>query len=277
MVKRYRKPPITPEQRRDWLRRYEDGETQIHIVQEDHVDIRTVRKQIEMARAEREAKDARTLVLRSAIEQHYGDMLRYAERLDAAIRADTEIEQEPDDPFVESALRQHLPRSILWQHIARRKTLRQDEVSQRRRLGDVVRGAAEADGVLSSLARAVNGDIIQRVTEAVMVQVPVWLDGNMESSFKDRLSYQSEKEGLVNPMFGLAHMGVMEETLARKEMPRVRRALEDLERRAKNSPEFAGLRSTAEELKGLNEKIREELAVIRLRRIVPGKCSFCPL
>ena len=51
MVKRIKKPAITPEVRLDWLRRYEeDRESPPQIAEKDKVDVRTVRRHITLAR-----------------------------------------------------------------------------------------------------------------------------------------------------------------------------------------------------------------------------------
>ena len=81
MAKRIRKPAIKPEQRLDWLRRYEDGESPPKIAENDKVDVRTVRKHIEMAKQEREVKEARSMVLRNALELHYRDLCDCAKKL----------------------------------------------------------------------------------------------------------------------------------------------------------------------------------------------------
>ena len=76
MAKRVKKPPVKPEKRLEWLQRFEkDGETLTHIAETDKFDIRTVRKHVELARMERDVHQARTEVLRNALESHYSDLL----------------------------------------------------------------------------------------------------------------------------------------------------------------------------------------------------------
>ena len=82
MAKRIKKPPIKPEVRRDWLRRNEEnGESPPQIAAQDGYDVRTVRKQIDLAKQEREAREARIVVLRDAMQRHYDDLRKYAEEL----------------------------------------------------------------------------------------------------------------------------------------------------------------------------------------------------
>ena len=53
--------------------------------------------------------------------------------------------------------------------------------------------------------------------------------------------------------------------------------LEDFEKDIRNSESFLKLKQTDDELSRTNRKLHEEISVIWLRRIVPGKCKFCPL
>ena len=114
MSKRIKKPTVKLEQRVQWLRRYEAGESAARIADSDEFDVRTVRRHIEEARQEREVREATVMVLRSALENHYADLCRLAEKLDAEIAREEPIYSLLGDDRMLSALKQHLPRSTLW-------------------------------------------------------------------------------------------------------------------------------------------------------------------
>jgi len=57
----------------------------------------------------------------------------------------------------------------------------------------------------------------------------------------------------------------------------VRDVLEDLESNIRGWEVYSELEKIITEIGRLRRKLREELAVIRLRRIVPGRCKYCPL
>ncbi len=79
MRRRTKKPAVRPEVRRQWLRRFEEyGESPPEISKADGYDVRTVRKQIEYAREERELREARAMVLRNDLERHYSDLCEFA-------------------------------------------------------------------------------------------------------------------------------------------------------------------------------------------------------
>jgi hypothetical protein len=278
MAKRIKKAAIRPEQRRDWLRRQEEQEESTPaIALQDNYDVRTVRKAIELARAEREMREARTLVLRNAIEKHYKDLRQYAERMDGEVLGTDSSAPSSDNDFVESALKQHLPRSPIWSLQSKRKALKEKEVEQRQRLKQSVENSVGRHSQLATLSTYGLSGVIPGVAAAIMVEVGIWTRGDADSSFKDRLTYEPVNAGTVNPRFGVAHLGAMDEEIARREMPKVRRALEELEISTKDSIEFRDLAKTLADLKQVDRKLREELAIIRLRRIVPGRCKYCPL
>ena len=112
--KRIKKPNVKSKQRQDWFERHGKGETIRQIAEADDFDERTVRKHVSTAREEREAAGARSAVLRNAMEQHYADLCGFAERLLSSLEGRKPYTYSERDEYLNSALRQHLPRSPLW-------------------------------------------------------------------------------------------------------------------------------------------------------------------
>ena len=87
MKRRTKKDPVKPDKRHEWLRRNEqNGESPPQIAAADGFDVRTVRKQIQIAREEREAREARGAVLRNAVELHYKDLCGVAEDVKTQVK-----------------------------------------------------------------------------------------------------------------------------------------------------------------------------------------------
>ncbi len=119
-MKRTRKPPVRPEVARQWLKRNEqDGESPPQIAQSDGYDVRTVRRQLETMRQEREVRETRQIVFRQALEKHYVDIYSFAEKLRAEIssREPSRVSRLIRDDPMWKALREHLPRSPIWASI----------------------------------------------------------------------------------------------------------------------------------------------------------------
>jgi hypothetical protein len=278
MAKRNRKPPIKPEVRRDWLRRNEEnGETPPQIAAEDRYDVRTVRKQIDLAKQEREAREARSIVLRNALERHYDDLRKFAEKLNSEISGAGNVPVSPDDDLMEAALRQHLPRSPIWGYMLKRQNLQQRADEEQKKLERVIEESVKPDRRLTPLINAGLDGIVHGTVAVLIAEVKQWSHGNTEYSLKDTLVMEPAGEGLVNPRFGFSHIGIMEVKYSERYVKIVHDVLGDLEFRLKNSEDYRNLEKTIAEIGRLGRKLREELAVVRLRRIVPGRCKYCPL
>jgi hypothetical protein len=278
MAKRTRKPPIKPEVRRDWLRRNEeDGESPPQIAVKDKFDVRTVRKQIDLAKQEREAREARSVVLRNALERHYDDLRKFAEKLNSEISGAGNVPSSPDDDLMEAALRQHLPRSPIWGYMSKRQNLQQRADEEQQKLEMVTEESVKADHRLTSLINAGLDGIVLGIVAVLVAEAKQWSHGNTGYSLKDSLVMEPAGEGLVNPRFGFSHMGIMEVEHSERYVKIVHDVLEDLESRLRDWEDYRNLEKTVAEIGRLGRKLREELAVVRLRRIVPGRCKYCPL
>ncbi|MBN2543753.1 hypothetical protein JXI42_12880 [bacterium] len=278
MAKRIKKPPIRPEIRRNWLKRHEDeGESPPQIAEKDHYDVRTVRKQIELAKQEREVREARSIVLRDALEKHYEDLRKYAEKLNSQIIGTGDSVYSLDDDFIESALRQHLPRSPLWAYLSKWQSLQQRVIEEQQKIEENISEVVKKEPRLKSLADSGFNDIVPGIVAVLDAEVKQWLNGNLDYTLKDSLIMEPVEKGLVNPRIGFSHMGLMDKEVATENMGIAQDVLADLETRVKVIQEYIDLEKTKAEIRRLRIKLREELAVIRLRRIVPGRCKYCPL
>src|SRR3990172_13244490 len=103
-----KKPPVTPETYRGWLGRVERGESARAIAEAEHYDLRTVRKNIERTRQEQEMKEARSAVLRQALERHYEDLIAFAGKLQQALGGQT-VPLPARSDRMWAALQKHLP------------------------------------------------------------------------------------------------------------------------------------------------------------------------
>ena len=80
-------------------KRYEQGETPPQIAERDEFDVRTVRKHIELARQERDVQQARSGVLRDALENHYRDLLETARNVEKQMSGEVLVSLEKEQPL----------------------------------------------------------------------------------------------------------------------------------------------------------------------------------
>jgi hypothetical protein len=278
MAKRICKPPVPVELRRDWLRRHEENnESPPQIAAKDGFDVRTVRKHLDLAKDEREVHEARSNVLRNAMEHHYQDLLNYTELLNHRIFGSDKAPVLNDEDLIESALRQHLPRSPIWNLMLKLNRLEQQVETQRLLVTSFFEGLVNSDKGLATLCIAGRNDITARIIEILHYQAGQWSHGNQGFSLSNNPLVESAGKGLVNIRYAQFAFDKIEASHTDEVSQTLQTLTGDLEARLKNSEVYAGLEKLWVETKHTKRKLREELAVIRFRRIVPGRCRYCPL
>jgi len=273
VAKRVKKPPVELERRLDWLRRYEQGESPPEIAKSDHFDVRTVRRHIEQAKQEREVKEARSMVLRNALEKHYKDMCDYAQRLDSEIIGKTVETWSVHDEQIRAALRQHLPRSPIWAYLNQFATLPQRIAKLKDEADKKLEEAVKSDSRLATLVSDGEIGVIPGIIVALSLQIEQRPQGISRLNLEDDLIQESAEEGFVNLRYGIAQMGKVK----KEYVTIIREVLQDWESRLKDWEEFRKLEKCFVELRRVKANLRDQLAVIILRRIVPGRCRYCPL
>lgn len=273
MPKRIKKPPVKPEVRRDWLRRYEAGETPPKIAEADEFDVRTVRKHIDLARREREVQEARSTVLRNALEQHYRDLWEAAEKLDSQIAAEKGITLPIDRDRLLGALREHLPRIPLWKNLQRWNGTLDDLANLEKNIRQRLQQETTSNHRLQEVSSQPAGSIANGIVEALVFQMKSWARGWKGLDVGTDIHLKPADKGFVTLQYGSFHMGLVEEHNAE----RVREVLGDFETKTVHWEETEEMEKLFKRLETLQKNMRDGLAVIILRRIVPGKCKYCPL
>ncbi len=82
-----------------------------------------------------------------------------------------------------------------------------------------------------------------------------------------------KESGLVKIEYGAFLIGDQDE----KEVGNIRSMIEDWQQRVISWQEYNDLKKYTDRLLEIKDRIRDELAVIILRRRVPGHCRYCPL
>ncbi len=274
MKKRVKKLTVKPEQGRDWLERSESGESVPHIADDDGYDVRTIRKHIELAKQEREVATARAAVLRNALQQHYGDLRGFAERLLARIEGRDDLQFSENDEYFKTALKQHLPRSPIWPNLNKHERLLEEIAGLKDRIKNRVEFEVDADTRLKSTLSPEENGVIPGIKSALLFQVDRWSQGYEGLNVDENLVAEPAKE----EEFVELHYGFSRMNLVRKEhVATVREALKDFESSIKQWGEYLELEKECAEDRRVKQSLKDELVVIKLKRIVPGRCRFCPL
>lgn len=274
MERRTRKPPVKPEVRREWLRRYEeDGESPPGIAKSNGFDVRTVRRQIELAREEREVREARSHVLRNALESHYADLCRLAEKLKSEIGKEGALSPLLRDEPMWSALRQHLPRSPLWKYLVKRDQLQEELADLLAVVKALLKETAESDPRLKTLSSPEREAVINFVIEATAYQMADRSRGREGLDIESHFRVETTAEGLVSIHYGRFQA----DNVQHQHVELVKDVLTDYEVKVTSLQQYEEMRRLFSALERLKRQLTDELDIIIYRRIVPGRCKYCPM
>ena len=258
--------------RRAWLDSYEHGQRLDQIAKEAARAERTVKDQIDRARHEREQDQVRAGLLRDAYQQHFTDLMNWAQDL-----LQRTVESNPQGlwaledrraSMLRSALRSHLPKSVLW-----------------RACDDW----AEASRQLEAVSQDIRHRITRRVRDRLQVHLPeVLVDGFRESLWfavrqvasghnLSHMGYKIERAAggasLGWGAYGLAS-GVQDD----RKLQEVKEAHGLLvgELARADSNEVARVGAGIGRFDEARDTTEEEVESLLLRRMPGGQCHLCP-
>jgi hypothetical protein len=264
---------VTSEQRQEWLRRYEAGESAAKIAQSANVDVRTVRRHIDEARQEKEIREARLTVLRSALEQHYSDLVELAKNLDSQVAREERVPTSLRENPMWLALKQHLPRSPLWSYLNKWENMLNELAALENNAKNRLKAEVESRPALSAASSAGMEAAINGIASALVFHMKSAARGSTVLNVDKDLIAEPAGEGLFDIRYGFAEIG----RANKEQFEVIRETLKDMESEIVKWEEYSNFQKLFGELDHLKKNLRDELAVIILRRIVPGRCIYCPI
>lgn len=273
MVKRIKKPPVTPEKRLDWLRRNEEfGETPPRLADADDFDVRTVRSHLDRARRERDRKQARISFAKDSMEKHHQDLCNIAENLLPKVLAKEVLDLDFSENLYLQAMRQHLTRSPLWNKI---KSWNNTLSAIEKIKGDV------RNRLLKSLKRTelsrIKPDESEGVVSSAIValahQFEQWTRGSKGLNIKQDWTIEERRDGEISIRYGFSHFGWIQES----DLATIIKILGRYEKQIRKWPEYQEMEKQIKDLKELGVFIRTEFKGIIIRRVLPGSCAYCPI
>lgn len=273
MKKKYKKPAVQPEKAREWLKRYEEqSESMPEIAKRDFYDIRTVRKQIEKARIDRELHDVRQQILKDTLEKHYADLRSFVKEL--ASKADINKPQRAfysyKDKPLWNGLRQHQSRIRLWRDLERWDRVAAYFNDTIENLRKKIKKEATSKPSLAFIPGKQQTGLHMGFIEAMIFHLQLKAQGyDGIGSFP----YNSVKtENVIRVEKGAFTLAVVPE----EKVDEVKRLLDNLLVRATKWPEYDVLVKYSSDLARTKKSIDKETTKIILRRMLPGRCVYCP-
>ena len=276
---------VSEEDRRDWLAKYEEGNTLKTIAEAAKRPVRTVKENIERAKHNRDHALVRAGLLKDAMTHHYRDLFRVAEQVRDRSRSRAELEltsftesaavsdiltvDELQTSLLMDALREHVPRSPLW------KACDEWDGYNRQALAAAREIRKDAKGVVTKLAsRKQSLPINPEGFAASLWQAALaFLDGDDLSERKYVKDETSVGHVLV---WGATSLGGPSpddqrfDAIKRVHRKKVRRYTPDGHTMVNTLGQAIRGRMEA------RDSVEEEVEGLILRRILPGECRLCP-
>lgn len=277
MKKRTRKPPVEPAVAREWLRRHQEaGESVAEIARTAGFDVRTVKKQLERMHREREAREARQLVLKGVLERHYADLCSFAEKMRADVKSYPPSSVSPlqrNDPLW-PALRQHLSRTPIWRDVDKLDRLIPDYEAAARSL----RTRVEKEAVsLTSLPPSPSGDqpgILPGFSQVVAYQLEIGVRGWRGFTGVPFATKESDLGTMVR--LGQYSIALLAKRDSDAKQAEVKKACDRLMKEGVQWEEHATLAKVVRDLMKVEKDLNDGLTTVILRRLLPGRCVYCP-
>jgi hypothetical protein len=292
------------EKKKRWLEQYEHNETEASIARKEHRDLRTVAKGIEEARMERDLSVARASVVTKAIEAHYADLLKEAERLKkvistaistSTVEKKTRLAQyvaetrgvyesifpiRDDDRRMTDALLEHLGRQ--WRTRVddyeglQNTILEHLQVLQNKLMVEANKGFHEALGYkVDAKGVALSG--IGIILHQLQYRQNLVKTDEIIDAYKYRCESGSAK-GVSAVQWGddIDSCRLVDGLKAEKDLAKVAPIHKAILDEALKWDETARVRNLIEQRAKLAEQLEDELETRRLQRILPGRCRYCP-
>lgn len=261
---------IQPEQRLNWLKRFEDGESIFKISVEADIDYRTVKKHIGIARNEKELRDERSIVLRGALERHFSDLAKIVDLMLTDLDMGYAIELTGDDEFLQSALREHIPRSVIWNLIRKWNSSVNSIFDMETRIREQFESKIFSETTLATVNKSKNDELFIRIRSALKPE-----GKNISHSGLDiKVLIEKEKAKLI-----IATKNVIAafDILNEKELDVFKKILMKIQKEMETWEEFAEMEIQYGKLVDTYNKLKEQLRIMKWKRIVPGRCRLCPM
>jgi hypothetical protein len=266
---RIKKPVVRPELRRQWLHRYEEvGESPPEIAKADGYDTRTVRAQIDFERQERERREARSIVLRQALEKHYADLCSFAQKLDSHVIGETDSLQTLREDPMWNALREHLPRSTVWKNLdkleAVRGNIHQADDKLKRPLEELITAKSRLAFPVPSGEIGLTSGIV----DALIAHFRLSARGEAGLDKRTDFRVAPVEEATTSIEYGAYTIG----KVPNERVTEVKNLFLNLLAEVITREEHGEMSRLFILLDQLKRKLHNELLIVILRRVVPGRC-----
>ena len=288
-----------------WLEKYESSKSEASIASDSKCDVRTVRKGIEEARWERDARTARIDLLKQAALKHQENLLDKLKEILSALTVPPkdrvvlswhrngesifskgernvenalrdEVRKVSEDSgtqtdMVQDMLRQHLRNDKLWKILAQREKVYASHRSERIALQRKVVGLLEEE----TGYKLVGSSDVPLPFLYSYTTGDLFFRMTLRRAFGDYKNDEWQDKIVVDTSAGCVkyHGSILAEVPGKED--ECRKKLLDAFRKMQILPEVARVVETYRELEESTLRARQAIEEIRLLGLIPGQCKVC--
>lgn len=215
--------------------------------------------------------------LRGALEQHYHDMYDLVLELDSQVAGGHTILLDAEEDRRLLALRQHIPRSPLWTNFPKWnrtiEEIKELEAAVEKRLVQALSKNKRLNGIDTSSREG----IILGLATALTFQIKAWSQRWPGLNSDTDIHIVSLGADKYTVRYGAFHMGPLQEKTPEDYLGIIKILIKVYEPEIRQWEQYEEMKRLFSRLDSIKKRLRDELAIIIMRRIVPGKCKYCPL
>jgi hypothetical protein len=204
-------------------------------------------------------------------------MYELAQEMESNIITGRPVSMDPQEDRRISALRQHLPRSPLWNNIPKWNRTIEEINELAKSMKDRIETELKQDEQVLGIDSQIRDRFISGLIAALNSQVDQWVTGSPGLDLDIHIYIEPDSESGHVICYGKNRISPLSKEQAERYEPAVRDIIRRVESDGKETDEFGKIEKLNIQIDNLKRRIRDELAVIIMRRVVPGRCRYCPL
>ena len=208
---------------------------------------------------------------------HYQELCKLAGNIKSEVEKDRPISADLTNNPLWSALQQHIPRSATWKNIDRWNACHGKLAKINSEIPELLRKKILSEPRLNFMNIVGNEQIILNFIDFFSFRIDQKIKGITCLDIEKYVRVGQKGEQLYAAMVGAYNVGPINPEMEQEQVSILKQVLYDFESDFIEWLKSQELQSIYNELNSLKKNITEELDVIILRRVVPGRCKYFPL
>lgn len=268
-----RGPRITQQQRDEWLGLYEEGEPISKIASDASADPRTVKIHIELAQREKKREQIFFTASLNAVEAHFRDIIKFVKKMDKAFDSDRHVSSSIADDPMWFSLKKHIPKSSIWRNLRTRESIINDISKLEPTVYDNIRKLIEKRIPIPFTIDIDSEGLSDGMIQGLLIHFKKKAKGQSGFTVADSVRVETVSDRVTLMWLGAYSIGL----IPNQQVEEIKNIVTELLNEVVDFPEFEPVKKLYNDLERIKHLLHEEFQTILLRRVVPGRCKYCPL